>query len=346
MTAERWWELDACPGCDGTAAERLGRLPGDHYRFGGQHIVHPAGGVFLRRCRGCTLVYKGVVPSPSFFYRVMAEHAARVWAGRYSFRREARLLRDTLGRSDFDLLDVGAGGGGLLRALGGSGRRSVLGPIPADPARTGSITDEFIWGFPDAPTLTWGGRPYDAVTLFDVLEQLYTPLQAVTNVAAFVKPGGLLLIETGDVESAWPRRFGPQVWWYANLFEHHVLWSELALRNLFPADGFEVVGVTRKRHKLKAELGWSKLARDGLKAGLYRASPWVYRRLSGGLGRSHLQPPDPLTHDHLQVLLRRRAEAASPAAADLAAPGDGRTRGPGPWQRGEAERVRVQGAAD
>jgi hypothetical protein len=95
------------------------------------------------------------------------------------------------------------------------------------------------------------------VTLFDVLEQLYTPTQAVANFAAFLRPGGLLLIEAGDVESAWPRRFGPQVWWYANLFEHHVFWSELAVRNLFPAADFEVVSVTRKRHKLKSELAWA-----------------------------------------------------------------------------------------
>ena len=312
MTTERWWELDACPGCDGTAAERLGRLPGDHYRFGGRHIVHPAGGVFLRRCRDCALVYKGVVPSPTFLHRVMAEYAARVWTGRYSFRREARLLRETLGRRAFDLLDVGAAGGGLLRALAGDGgRRSAL-DLAADPALNERLTGEFIWGFLDAPTLSWSGEPYDAVTLFDVLEHLYVPPQAIANLTAFVRPGGLLLIESGDVDSPWPRRFGPNEWWYACLFEHHIFWSEAAVRNLFPGGSFEVVSVARKRHKLKAELAWTKLLRDGVKAGLYRSSPWIYRRLSDALGRSHLQPPDPLVQDHLQILLRRRSPAAAP----------------------------------
>ncbi len=319
---ERWWELDACPGCDGTAVERIGRLPGDHYRFGGQHIVHPAGGVFLRRCRRCALVFKGVVPSPSFLHQVMSLHAAKVWKGRYSFRREVRLLCEALGgRTAFDVLDVGAAGGGLLRALGADGgRRSAL-DIANGPELAGRLAGEFIWGFLDAPTLTWSGEPYDAVTLFDVLEHLYVPPQAIANLAAFVKPGGLLLIETGDVESLWPGRFGPQIWWYANLFEHHVFWSELAVRNLFPAGDFEVVSVARKRHKLKAELAWSKLARDGVKAALYRASPWAYRRLSNALGRSHLQPPDPLVPDHIQVLLRRRQPVAPAAPAPpVAAP--------------------------
>ena len=70
--------------------------------------------------------------------------------------------------------------------------------------------------------------------------------------------------------------------------------------------------MARKRHKLKAELAWTKLLRDGVKAGLYRSSPWIYRRLSDALGRSHLQPPDPLVQDHLQILLRRRSPAAAP----------------------------------
>jgi hypothetical protein len=189
-------------------------------------------------------------------------------------------------------------------AAGVQGRRSAL-DVARYPGLERSLSGEFIKGFLDSPSLAWSGQAYDVVTAFDVLEHLNRPFDAFANLRALVKPGGLVLIETGNADSAWPARYGLRRWWYARLIEHHVFWSRRSLQYCAAGQDMEILEWQEVRHKSRSQLGAAQLARDLLKTGLYRLMPDAYMRLAALVGKEGNQPCSPFAKDHFRVCLRR-----------------------------------------
>ena len=303
----RWLEVGRCPACGcGRIASRRA-LPGAGYAFGDERIGFPASGIGVAVCAQCDLVYKTVVPQPAFLSEVFARQAGKKWMEAYDFSIDFPELRRFAGGEIADVLDVGAGNGALLEACakaGVRGRRSAL-DVLAHPGLDQCLAGEFIAGFVDAATLEWSRRPYHVVTLFDVLEHLYFPRLAFRNLRALVRDGGLVFIETGNVESHWPRRYGLEEWWYVRLFEHHLFWSRTSLERLVDEHGFRVVSWEERRHKSRAAAPAIRTTRDLLKVGLYCASPVTYTGLAGMLGKEGAQPWSPFTRDHIRVCLQK-----------------------------------------
>jgi hypothetical protein len=207
-----------------------------------------------------------------------------------------------------DLLDVGAAGGALLEAhaaAGLAGRRSAL-----DVMRYGGVErylrGEFIEGFLDTPVLPWGREPYDVVALFDVAEHLYRPRQAFENLRQLTRVGGLVFIETGNVESYWPQHFGVNEWWYVRLLEHHVFWSRRSLEFIAELHGFRVVSWREGRHKGRVDRSLMGVIGDTLKSGLYCVAGQKYSQIARALGRQGNQPCFPFVRDHFRACLMRQ----------------------------------------
>jgi len=282
------------------------RLAGSSYAFGSEHFDYPANGIPLLRCRECDLVYKGLVPDRHFLAEVFTRQAGEKWMEPYGFASDAQQLIGLTGNRDFDVLDIGAGSGTLLNACqvaGVSGRRSALDVI-AHPGVFGHINGEFIRGFLDEEAPEWSTEPYDVVTLFDVLEHLYRPQVAFRNLRRLVRKDGVVLIETGNVASYWPRRYGLGQWWYARLFEHHVFWCRKSMERIAAANGLRITAWRECRHKLRRGLQPMTVTRDLVKVGCYRASPSMYGQLAARLGKVGAQPWSPVARDHVRVVLR------------------------------------------
>ena len=303
-----WHEVSRCPGCDGPEGEFAGRLEGDHYALPDRAVRFPPGGVRLLRCPRCRLVYKSVVPSAAAIEAVFTGLGESAWASPYSFAADAAEVAALVGRRDIGLLDIGAAGGDLLRACRGfASRRSALDLAPHPSLEADALTGEFIRGTLDDRKIAWSGRPYDVVTAFDVFEHLYDIPASLENLAAFVAPGGYLLIETGDADGTWPRAYGIGRWWYARLFQHHVFWSRPAFENLVGRGAFELVGIRTVRHKVRGEERLRKGVVDELKALAYATWPRGYEHVARATGRVYWQPMSSLARDHLRVVLRRRS---------------------------------------
>jgi SAM-dependent methyltransferase len=300
-----WISVDKCPACGRRDSSEIGRLAVEEYRFGEECIQLPEDGVELYKCRECGLVFKDTLPSASFLSDVFGRQAGNVWAGDYDFSDEARLIRELLGGARFDLLDVGPSNGGLLKALhDAKGARSGL-DVVEHPGLSKWLRGEFIQALVESGELVWSGDPYDIVGMFDVLEHLYDPAQAFSNLRDLVKPGGFVVVETGDVRSYWPEKFGAHQWWYACLFEHHVFWSKESLERLAGEHGFQIIDFQDKRHK---ERGKVPLKRDIVTASktlTYRLNPDLHVKLARRLGKSGMQPWSPFTRDHFRTVLRR-----------------------------------------
>ncbi len=301
----QWLVVEACPACGGSRRACSSPLRVDEYRHGDEVIPLPQGGVYLVRCGECGLVFKNIVPSPSFLEEVFARQAGKMWASGYDFSEEASLIRELVDGKACDSLDIGASEGGLLRALHDlEGRRSAL-DIVMYPGLETSIQGEFVHGLADSQDLSWSCEPYDVVTMFDVAEHLYSPSQAFANLQHMVKPGGFIVVETGNAESAWPRKFGVHRWWYACRFEHHNVWSKESFEKLAAEHGFRTVQFRRKRHKERAKMPlWRDLV-DTLGIALYYVSPAGYGRLTKLAGKYRPQPWSPYTHDHFRIVLRK-----------------------------------------
>lgn len=297
----RYLRRPDCPACGGSG-DAAGDLEGGAYRFGRVEVAHPEDGVRLLRCRDCTLVWKEAMVAPADLAALLATEAAEVWRTHgYTYPTEIATARRYLDRSDsVDVLDVGSGDGGMLRAWGATpGRRSAL-DVVRIPACLASVRGEFIDGFIE-DDLRWSGVPYDVVSVFDVLEHLYDPRLAFANLAQLTRPGGIVFAQTGDAATA--RRLGS--WWYANLFEHHVLWTREALARAADAAGFDVVSAETTVHKNRPYMGVRRRAALAV-ARAARAVPGARRVLLRTTGRDIRLLGPARTKDHLTVILRRR----------------------------------------
>lgn len=303
-----WTMVTHCPACGSGAGVSRGTLPDRYYVFGGERVALPDSGIAVAGCNECGLVYKAMVPTPTFLAAVFQRQTGTKWVGTHEFSTEALFLQRLTGATVFDLLDVGAADGALLKACaesGVEGRRSAL-DVMRYPGLEAQLAGEFIEGFLDAPSLAWNHDPYDVVTLFDVLEHLYQPQIAFENLRSLVRRGGLVFIETGNTENFWPRHFGIDQWWYVRLIEHHIFWSRRSLENIASVFGFEIVLWEEGRHKSRRNVFRLGIANELVKVGLYYFVASYYAAIAQLIGRQGNQPWYPFARDHFQVCLRKK----------------------------------------
>jgi 2-polyprenyl-3-methyl-5-hydroxy-6-metoxy-1,4-benzoquinol methylase len=152
-----------------------------------------------------------------------------------NFARRARWIAGLGGGRR--VLDVGAAYGFFVAAARSAGLDAIgLEPVTACARfardelgvelRTGRIED--------AP-LADGG--FDVVTLFDVIEHLEDPAAALRRVHALLAPGGMVVIETGDLGGLLARVVGSR-WYYYDPPQHLTYFSQASLAHLLLRSGF------------------------------------------------------------------------------------------------------------
>jgi len=303
----RWTFVRGCPACGSEAATSAGTIPDASYVFGNEQVPLPVEGIGVMNCGRCGLVYKSAVPSTDYLEIMFRQEAASKWIVAHDFSAEAAWLRELTGKESMDLLDVGAADGAFLGACtrgSASERRSAL-DVMRYPGIDLRLAGEFIEGFLDSPSLTWSGERYDVVTLFDVVEHLYRPDHAFENLGKLVDRDGLVVIESGDVESFWPRRYGVNHWWYVRLLEHHVFWSRQALERIAADHGFKILSWERTRHKSRRVKFQTSWAFDLLKTGFYCLAPNYYPAAAQIFERRGSQPWFPFATDHFRACLTK-----------------------------------------
>jgi SAM-dependent methyltransferase len=83
------------------------------------------------------------------------------------------------------------------------------------------------------------GAHFDVVTMWDVIEHLTDPRGALERVHGLLKPGGLLVVHTIDLDSLFARLMGPRWPW---LMEMHLYYfSRRSLRAMLEVCGFRVL---------------------------------------------------------------------------------------------------------
>ena len=154
-------------------------------------------------------------------------------------RRLARIPRPNPGAR---LLDVGAAYGFALDEARRAGWRVTGLEVSAPAARHASDLASGRVVVADAAAAPFASDCFDAVTLWDVLEHLPEPHAAVSEMARLLRPGGRLVLSTGDVGSIAARLSGGR-WHLYTIPEHLFFYTRRSLRALLEAHGFRVVSL-------------------------------------------------------------------------------------------------------
>lgn len=191
-------------------------------------------------CMECSLWHFNIIPSTATLRDLLENPAvATRWAGhsdRPAFKRAREVLHEFFSRGG-SVLDVGAHTGGFLDTLDSNWRKTALEPMRcASEQRRDEI--EMLSGFLEEKDIGLG--KYEVVTAFDVFEHLADPDLACGRIARALRPGGLLVIETGN-SSALSARILGGAWYYMNFLEHFQAFNIKALSHLFGRYDLEVI---------------------------------------------------------------------------------------------------------
>ena len=80
---------------------------------------------------------------------------------------------------------------------------------------------------------------FDVVTLWDVIEHLSDPMGEIRRVHRILRPGGLIVIHTMDIDSAFARLMGPRWPWFMEM--HIYYFSQRTMADMLKKAGFGVI---------------------------------------------------------------------------------------------------------
>ena len=226
-------------------------------------------------------------------------------AGYYDYEGEAALRRRNFARNleilrahgaRGALCDVGCASGHFLAAARDEGRFTALAGVDVSAAAIATLRARVgCPGWVGAPAELAPPRRFDVVTMWETIEHIPRPVEALAALRAWLVPGGLLAIGTGDNQAPLARALGRR-WWYLVPPDHCVYFNRRALAIALERAGYELVAWDRiALHWVSAAGVAMKLLRS------FDASPALALQAARPLARLSL----PILHGTTLVALAR-----------------------------------------
>ena len=273
------------------------------------------------RCLSCTAVYQHPQPTRAHLqevyskeYYVKSEGSSESVGYRdYMTRTNLRIARNLFapvaalgegaGRS---LLDVGCATGNVLEVARQHGW--VASGIEVSPWAAARARER---GFPvsERPLEECEFAPamFDAVTLFDVLEHFPDPRASLQVIHRLLKPGGVFVLETPNVEGVAVRYFSKVQSIIVQPHAHLVLFSKKTLRDVLTRSGFVILSM--KAFPISGTMGefFRTLVRRAVKKALhafdYRIGPLNVRKYFKQ--SNEIELPEFTINDSLHVVAKK-----------------------------------------
>lgn len=201
--------------------------------------------------------YEGTWPSPKDYARFLRRR-----------KRDFKLISQMVGKpyAEMQLLDVGCSNGAVVASaqeVGFDAEGVDTAPLAiADGQKRGL---KLHCGF--LADIKFADARFDAITLYEVIEHVPDSHSLIAECARLLKPGGVLLLGTGNVDS-WTRVIRKGKWDFLNSHVGHVnFFSPGSLKVLAPRVGLAVARVDTHSVKLREQGETSKLAYRLIKIG-------------------------------------------------------------------------------
>lgn len=215
----RGYTVVACPGCTAWYLQEPA-AGGEAYAEG-----------YLRRAAGGE--------SLAGYYDYEAERALHL----RNFARNLEILR-AYGASG-SLCDVGCASGHFLAAARGAGTFRELAGVDVSAEAIAALRERVgCPGWVGSVTELAPPRRFDVVTMWETLEHIERPVEALAALRGWLAPRGLLAVGTGDNASPLARALGRR-WWYLVPPDHCVYFNREALTRALTRAGYEAIGWAR-----------------------------------------------------------------------------------------------------
>ena len=142
------------------------------------------------------------------------------------------------------LLDIGCGNGGFLESAKHAGW-DVLGLEPDPKAAEAARQRGLDVRVGTIEVLANESACFDVITLSHVIEHVHTPQDVLTAVHRLLKPGGLVYVDTPNIESRGAKLFGSN-WRGLEIPRHLVLFNPDSLLKILAENGFDHISLKRR----------------------------------------------------------------------------------------------------
>jgi 2-polyprenyl-3-methyl-5-hydroxy-6-metoxy-1,4-benzoquinol methylase len=205
-------------------------------------------------CSGCGHVWLNPRPAvsaldviyPKHYYAYAYETRINAIARKGKEFLDARKLAKVLGRAakpPATYLDVGCGSGRYLRSMAAKGlAKAAIHGLELDESVVASLRREgFSVECARVEDASMPPSSIDLATMFHVLEHVDAPDRVVKRIAEWLTPGGMLAIETPNIDSLDQRLFADSLWGGYHIPRHWHLFSAPTLSRLLENAGLEPV---------------------------------------------------------------------------------------------------------
>ncbi|MEO1524584.1 MAG: class I SAM-dependent methyltransferase [Planctomycetota bacterium] len=253
--------MTECPSCRSTRTVDRSEctvpteLDSDKTPASVRDMIEPLRESRLVECRDCGLLFRepGLTAEQlTKFYRNLPETIWRYepaqvgsWA---CAKKTLHQLHDTT--RSLDVVDVGAFEGGFLRMLPDHWKKHAIEPSPQGRTSLRDTGVDVIGEYVDQlDQNTNYHEQFDVVTLFDVFEHLPSPIRTLDALAGLIKPGGRLLLSTGNTDH-WSWRMLEGSHWYLHSVQHLCFGNAKYFRQWAKQRDLQVERIVRHPHKL------------------------------------------------------------------------------------------------
>jgi len=206
--------------------------------------------VVCRRCGHCWLNPRPAAEAlpviyPPTYYAYNYERISAI-ARKGKEVLDAGKLRSILrisGGTPARYLDVGCGDGRYLEAMARRGApRSSLSGLELDDTVVAGLRQRGFDAYrePVESCSRFGDATFDLITMFHVIEHVASPRATVERMAGWLAPGGVLAIETPNLDSLDARLFASGTWGGFHIPRHWHLFTPATLTRMLESVGLEV----------------------------------------------------------------------------------------------------------
>lgn len=249
-----------CPGCGGTRHRDLGELRTpvetmEPHPESLRAMVSQTIPSRLMKCHECSLVFRERSLTSSELRTLYENLPEKNWnyqpesVGSWKAAKR-ELLRLYAGQQSIRILDIGAFDGTFLSQLPATWQKHAVEPSTST-AETLKIRGiRRIAEFLEDPSLETELGKFDCITLLDVFEHLPNPQAAFNRIASLLKPGGTLLVSTGNSDH-WTLRLLKGRHWYFHSIQHLCVPCLQVLRRYATLTNLRLLVCVHHSHQLR-----------------------------------------------------------------------------------------------